>query len=197
MLFSPKKRYVVQTLGSEVLRRKAAPIPAVTAEIRELAEYMYQTLRQFDGIGLAAPQVGHSLRLVVLAVPPESMSSPPSPGERELLPQMPLVLVNPEIVDRFGDIAVRDEGCLSVPDIFAPVPRPSRVILRSQTLDGGIITAECGGLLGRCIQHELDHLDGVIFCDRVEPDEKRLIESDMRRLERYGSKHQYQRVITR
>ena len=140
MLFGTKKRYVVQTLGSEVLRRKADPIPAVTPEIVELAAYMLEALRRFDGIGIAAPQVGRSLRLVVLAVPPESISDPPSPGERELLPRMPLILVNPEIVERFGEPVARDEGCLSVPEIFAPVVRPERVILRAQTLEGEVIS---------------------------------------------------------
>ena len=196
MLFGPKKRYVVQTLGSEVLRRKADPIPAVTPEIVELAAYMLEALRKFDGIGIAAPQVGRSLRLVVLAVPPESISDPPSPGERELLPRMPLILVNPEIVERFGEPVERDEGCLSVPEIFAPVVRPERVILRSQTLEGEFISAECGGLLGRCIQHELDHLEGIVFSDRVAPEDRREIEAELRRLERYGAKHHFQRVVT-
>jgi peptide deformylase len=93
-------------------------------------------------------------------------------------------------------LTVRDEGCLSLPDIFAPVVRPARVVLDSDILDGGHVTVECGGLLGRCIQHELDHLDGVVFSDRVVPDERALIAPELRRLEKYGAKHHYQRVIT-
>ena len=109
---------------------------------------------------------------------------------------MPLVLINPQIVDRSKELTVRDEGCLSLPDIYAPVVRPARVVLDSDILDGGHVTVECGGLLGRCIQHELDHLDGVVFSDRVVPEERALIASDLRRLEKYGSKHKYQRVIS-
>ena len=104
--------------------------------------------------------------------------------------------VNPRIVGKSEELAVRDEGCLSLPEIFAPVIRPARVVLETELLSGEHVTAECGGLLGRCIQHELDHLDGVVFADRVAPDERKFIEAELRKLEKYGSKHHYQRVTT-
>ena len=195
-MFRNKKRYVVDTYGAEVLRETAAPIPEITDGIRSLAQQMWETMRCFDGIGLAAPQVGKALRLVVLGVPPESISEEPSSGELALLPRMPLVLVNPEIISYSEDENVRDEGCLSVPEIYAPVRRPSRVVLRSQLLDGTVITEECGGLLGRCIQHELDHLDGKLFVDRVDKEDLAEVAADLRRLERYGAKHHFRRVAT-
>ena len=129
-------------------------------------------------------------------MPAESISEEPSPGELALLPRMPLVLVNPEIISYSDDLNVRDEGCLSVPDIYAPVWRPSRVVMRAQLLDGSVITEECGGLLGRCIQHELDHLDGKLFVDRVTKEDIAEVAADLRRLERYGAKHKFQRVCT-
>lgn len=196
MLFKGKVRYTVRTLGDSVLRAKAAMIPAVTPEIRELAERMIQAMRAFDGIGLAAPQIGESLRLVVIEIPPDAMEENPTPGEVLLYPKMPLVLINPRIIDRSAELAVRDEGCLSLPEIFAPVVRPARVVLDSDILDGSHVTVECGGLLGRCIQHELDHLEGVVFSDRVVPDERALIAADLRRLEKYGAKHHFQRTIS-
>ena len=196
MFFRPRKRYVVRTFGDEVLREMAAPV-IVTEKIRALAAEMVETMRTFDGIGLAAPQVGEPLRMVVLGVPLESMSPDPSPGELELLPRMPLVLVNPEIVSAADELEVRDEGCLSVPDIFAPVVRPRSVVLRSETLDGEVIALECGGLLGRCIQHELDHLDGKLFTDRLRPEDLKEVEQDLHRLKLFGARHHYQRVSTR
>ena len=196
MFFRSKRRYVVRTLGDETLRAKAAPV-IVTEKIRELAAEMVETMRAFDGIGLAAPQVGEPLRLVVLGVPLEAMSPEPSPGELELLPRMPLVLVNPEIVAAAEELDVRDEGCLSVPDLFAPVVRPRTVVLRSETLDGEVIALECGGLLGRCIQHELDHLDGKLFTDRLQPEVRKEVEQDLHRLKLFGARHHYQRVISR
>ena len=172
MLFGNKERYIVRTLGDSVLRAKAAVIPAVTPEIRALAERMIRATRVFDGIGLAAPQIGESLRLVVIEIPQDAMEKDPTPGEVLLYPKMPLVLINPQIVERSTELAERDEGCLSLPEIYAPVVRPARVVLDS------------------------DILDGVVFSDRVAPDERKLIASDLRRLEKYGAKHNFQRVIT-
>ncbi len=197
MIFGSKERYVVHTLGDEVLRKKAAPIPAVTPEIRALADRMIRTMRVFDGIGLAAPQIGESLQLVVIEIPPDAMEGNPTPGEALLYPKMPLTLINPRILERSAELAARDEGCLSLPDIFAPVIRPARVVLDTDLITGEHVTLECGGLLGRCIQHELDHLDGVVFSDRVDGKSLPVILPELRRLEKYGARHHYLRVITR
>lgn len=194
MLFDSKKRITLRTLGDEVLSKVAEPVLNVDAGIVKLAREMMEATVVFNGIGLAAPQYGVSKRVVVLDVPADSMGEVPTPGEEQLLPRMPLVLINPEIVSRSNNTTVRDEGCLSVPDIYAPVERPEKVVLRSQTLDGDMIEVECGGLLGRCIQHELDHLEGKCFTDRLSPEAAREVAGEIKRLIRYGEKKSFMRT---
>lgn len=187
-----KKSFTVYTAGAQVLRDKAEPIPVVDDHIKNLASEMTEAMRIFNGIGLAAPQYGHSLRLVVFDIPMDSDTG--SPGEALLLPKMPLAVINPEIVAVSDDSCDYTEGCLSVPDIYAPVARPSQVVFRAQTLDGEFIEVPCGGLLARCIQHELDHLDGVLFIDRVNDVEMRKIRGDIDRLKRIGQTKNYRRT---
>ena len=194
MLFNSKKRISLRTLGDEVLARVADPILNVDADIVQLAREMIEATVVFNGIGLAAPQYGVSKRLVVLDVPADSVQGVPTPGEEQLLPRMPLVLINPEIISYSTNKSVRDEGCLSVPDIYAPVERPDKVVLRSQTLDGDMIECECGGLLGRCIQHELDHLEGKCFTDRLSPEAAREVAGEVKRLRKYGEKKSFLRT---
>lgn len=194
MLFRNKKRYVVHTMGDPVLRAVAQPVGAVTPEHRQLAEKMIEVVQAFEGVGLAAPQVGESIRMVAFNLPLESMSDVPSVGEEKLLPKMPFVVINPEIISVSPDTEMRDEGCLSLPDVWVPVERPARVFFRAATIDGELIECECGGLLGRCIQHELDHLDGKLFVDRVEPAELAKVEREMRQMQRYGEKHHFHRI---
>ena len=191
MIFKKNGNRIVYTVGAPVLRKIAAPVVVVDDNIRKLASDMIDAMGYFNGIGLAAPQYGESLRLVVIDVPQESNTG--SPGEALLLPKMPLVLVNPEIVMSSEKSASREEGCLSVPGLYAPVCRPERVVLRTQIMDGDFIEIECGGLLGRCIQHELDHLDGKLFTDRVEPDTARQIRGDLERLTRIGQSRNFRR----
>ena len=159
--------------GDPVLRKKAKVVVAVTPEICKFAEKMIDTMYASHGVGLAAPQVGKSIRLIVLDTVPGKGELPPeaTPGEILLSPRMPLALVNPEVIGVSKERDVASEGCLSVPKIFADVARPTRVVLRATLLNGEKVEVECGGLLGRCIQHEIDHLDGVLFPDRVEKDE--------------------------
>ncbi len=197
MLFGRKKKYTVHTVGDPVLRENAVPVVAVTPEIRALAEEMIGAMRAFDGIGLAAPQAGRAVRLVVFDVPLESMGETPTVGEQLLLPRMPFAVVNPEIVAASDVMAERDEGCLSLPELFAPVVRPDRVVFRASTLDGEVIECECGGLFGRCIQHELDHLDGKLFIDRVAPEEMRKVERQLKQLIRHGEQHHFHRVTVK
>ncbi len=194
MIFNSKRQITLRTLGDEVLAKTAEPILNVDADIVRLAREMMEATVVFNGIGLAAPQYGVSKRMVVLDVPADSMSEVPTPGEEQLLPRMPLVLINPEIVSYSTNKSVRDEGCLSVPDIYAPVERPEKVVLRSMTLDGDMIECECGGLLGRCIQHELDHLEGKCFTDRLSPEAAREVAGEIKRLLRYGEKKSFMRT---
>lgn len=193
MFFKNKKAsFVVYTAGAAVLKKIAEPIAVVTPEIRQLADEMIKATRYFNGIGLAAPQYGKSLRLVVFDVPADNSTG--TPGEEFLLPRMPMAVVNPEIVMRSTQTAEREEGCLSVPDIYAPVERPATVVFRAQTLDGEFFEFECGGLLGRCIQHELDHLDGFLFTDRLSPENSRKIRGDLNRLKAIGQTCDYRRL---
>ena len=138
------------------LRQKARPVGEGDAEaVRALAPRMLSAMYAAPGIGLAAPQVGDLLRLVVLDLGKDE-------NARE-----PMVMVNPEIVASSTEVAVREEGCLSLPGQYADVERPARVKVRWRDLDGSKREMEAEGLLGTCIQHEVDHLDGVLFVDHI------------------------------
>lgn len=136
-----------------MLRRRALPVSAVTPELRATFRDMIETMYHEVGIGLAAPQVGISLRVMV--VDQEKGGGP-------------RVLINPEIESRGGSV-VAEEGCLSVPGVFAPVERSEWLRLVAQDDRGEPVTIDARGLLARVIQHEVDHLDGLLFVDRLEP----------------------------
>ena len=142
----------VRKYGDPILRRRAEPVGEVTPEIRAILRDMIDTMYREVGVGLAAPQVGISLRLMVVD------------DEKG---RGPRALVNPEIVDQGGRV-VAEEGCLSIPGIFAPVARAEWVRLEAQDEEGQPVTVETKGLSARVIQHEMDHLDGVLFIDRLD-----------------------------
>jgi peptide deformylase len=123
------------------------------------------------------------------------MGNPPTPGELQLLPQMPLALVNPEIVEFSGEIEPYDEGCLSVPGLYAEVMRPRLIKVRAQDLTGESFEFECGGLLARCIQHEVDHLEGFLFVDRLSDEVKATVSGELTAMERRGKKFNFQQDI--
>ncbi len=157
--------------GHPALRRQARPVGAITPDIRELAEQMVATMREHEGIGLAAPQVARNLRLIVLDIPSRNDKGPippTSPGEAALLPRMPLALVNPKLSEFSAQTTAYGEGCLSIPDVHCDVVRPQFVQLDARGLDGQAISFRCGGLLARCLQHEVDHLNGILFIDKVD-----------------------------
>ncbi|MGH7348328.1 MAG: peptide deformylase [Candidatus Rokuibacteriota bacterium] len=143
----------IRKYGDPALRRSAAPVGEVTPEIRAIVADMTETMYDEVGIGLAAPQVGISLRLVVI-------SDEEGRGVQALL--------NPAIVDRGGEVA-GEEGCLSIPGVFAPVTRAAWVKVEARSVDGQPLTLNARGLRARVLQHEIDHLDGVLFIDRVDP----------------------------
>jgi peptide deformylase len=138
------------------LKQVSAPVESVDDELRALAQEMLDVMYDEPGIGLAAPQVGHSIRLVV-------MDTEWSDEGKE---RKPAVIVNPEIVLREGRISW-EEGCLSVPDYTAEVERAERVVVRYRNLDGEEVTEDVTGLRAVCFQHEIDHLDGILFIDRI------------------------------
>ena len=195
MFFRHKKKYTVYTYGAEVLKKPAAEIKEVTEEMRKIAEEMLFTMQLFDGIGLAGPQYGVHKRIVALAVPIHENAAI-SPGEALLLPRMPMVIINPEIIAVGETTDTAEEGCLSVPEIYAPVERPQLIQFRAQTLDGELIECECGGLLARCLQHEVDHLDGVLFVDRLTEEDFSSIEFKLKRLKKSGNKKDFKKTIS-
>jgi len=141
---------------NDILRQKAQPVEDPTSvEIKQLILDMIQTLRANNGLGLAAPQVGKSLRICVVEI------------ENELF-----VLINPEIKKQSGDEIVCEEGCLSFPNKFLNIKRHKKIKVRATDLNGKKQIIRAKGLLARVIQHEMDHLDGVLIVDRVEETEK-------------------------
>lgn len=147
-----------------VLRQKAEPVGAVTEQVRELARQMLTIMRDEEGIGLAAPQVGVARRVFICDVPSDE-----DPADAEGVQRStdgPLVCIDPEISEHSDDRTPFEEGCLSIPGIRGEVIRPERVRLTATGLDGERFSIVADGLLSRCIQHEADHLDGVLILDK-------------------------------
>jgi peptide deformylase len=155
--------------GHPALREKGRRIERVTAEIRNLAADMLETMHAAEGLGLAAQQVGHTIMLTVIDV---SASDRPSQllinGQPQpLAASMPLVLVNPQVRNPEGE-QIGPEGCLSIPEVNADIRRAEKVTVRAQNLDGQDVVFDCTGLLARVTQHEIDHLNGILFIDRMD-----------------------------
>lgn len=144
----------IKYYGASVLRRQAKEIGRIDEEIRQLAIDMVETMFQFRGVGLAAPQVGVSKRLIVVDC-----------GEE--FQEAPLVLMNPEVISVSDETQFGDEGCLSMPELFLPVTRPLSCVVRAVELSGKTVEIEGEDLLARCLLHEIDHLNGVLFTDHV------------------------------
>jgi len=175
--------------GDPVLRAKGARIETVDEAIRELAANMIETMHEAHGVGLAAQQVGQPLQLTVLDVTDvEDRPSTLKLNGVEMDPKtaMPLVLLNPELTLSDGeDLGL--EGCLSFPEITADIWRASSVVLRAQTLEGETVEIEAGGLLARALQHEVDHLNGVLFIDRMSAATKVALRSRLKRMQKENS----------
>lgn len=143
-------------MGDRVLRQPAKRVAKVDDEVREIARQMLQTMYSEDGIGLAAPQVGIHKQIIVIDLEPEKPEIPP------------LVLINP-VIKKFGTATCAgQEGCLSIPGVYLDVDRPEAIEVSFKDETGRVRTLSATGLLSRCIQHEIDHLNGVLFVDRVE-----------------------------
>jgi peptide deformylase len=140
----------IRVLGDPVLRQETTPVAEVTDEHRRLIDDMFATMHAAKGIGLAAPQIGRTERIAVVDVEGGTQ---------------PIALVNPEIVTASTTTDRSEEGCLSIPDVFADVERPSSVVVRARDRDGKPIEIEASDLLARCLQHEIDHLHGKLFID--------------------------------
>jgi peptide deformylase len=140
----------IHVLGSPVLRQVTKDVSPVTDEHRRLIDDMFETMYAAHGIGLAAPQIGRTERIAVVDVDEE-----------------PFAIVNPVIAERTGDAVKGEEGCLSIPDVYGDVTRPERVKVHALDRDGNPFEIDAEGLLARCLQHEIDHLDGRMFIDHL------------------------------
>ena len=167
--------------GQPVLRQKGARIETITPEIKKLIADMFETMEENHGVGLAAQQVGVAKQLTVIDV--RSVTDRPSTLELDGQPAdvadiMPLVLLNPEITP-VGEPVKGGEGCLSFPEIFAEISRPGVVDVTALDAKGRPIAFRCGGLLARAVQHEKDHLHGVLFIDRMDKKTKTELQPEL------------------
>ena len=137
------------------LKKKSVPVASVDSEVRQLMDDMLETMYEAPGIGLAAPQIGVLKRVVVLDI------------DREDTKTGPLCMANPEIVEASDEDLSYEEGCLSLPDHYSDVVRPAKVTVRFLDRDGKSQELACEGLLATCVQHEIDHLDGILFVDHI------------------------------
>lgn len=170
--------------GHPALRQKGERVETVSAEISGLIADMMETMRDAHGIGLAAQQIGRALQLTVIDV--SGIEDRPSTLEidgKELPPEsfMPLVLINPE-VKPLDEPVVGPEGCLSFPEIYFDVARPGRVSVQAMNEKGEMITFTCGGLLARAVQHETDHLNGILYIDYLSKSAKAKLKSELEHL---------------
>ncbi len=180
-VFSQRMVLDIVKYGDPVLRQKGARIEAIDASITRLITDMLDTMSEARGVGLAAQQVGHAVQLAVIDV--REVTERPSTLEFEGQPAdverfMPLVLINPEVTP-VGPLVAGPEGCLSFPEMYADISRPESVDVAATSRDGERIKFRCGGLLARAIQHELDHLRGILFIDRMTAEKKRELKPEL------------------
>lgn len=162
----------LEKYGSPLLRKKAEAILRIDEDIVALAQDMLETMHAFSGIGLAGNQVGVPLRIITV-VHPETKDH--------------LVLVNPEIVVESHERELGEEGCLSIPEVYGKVERALQVVVRAVDLKEREVTIEARGLLARILQHEIDHLNGILFVDRLHPAKRLLLSSKLKRIAREGT----------
>ena len=167
-------RLEVRILGDPVLREKAKPISDITPELRQLIADMFDTMYAEEGVGLAAPQVGVSDRIIVV-----------DPHDDET---KPFALINPEILEASKDTEKNEEGCLSIPGVRDMVERSMKVRVRGMTEQGEVKEFEAEGLVSRILQHEVDHLDGILFFDRVGPLKRKMLLAKWQKVKPEGAK---------
>jgi peptide deformylase len=161
----------VKVLGDPVLRKEAQEVVAYDEGLRSLVRDMFETMYHEEGIGLAAPQVGVSQRVIVLDL------------RREDHDDEPIALVNPRLTWKSAETAKQTEGCLSIPGLEEIVERPAKVRIEARDPEGEPIEMEADDLLARALQHEVDHLDGILFIDRVSALKRRMLLKKWKKLE--------------
>ncbi len=164
----------IEMLGSDVLRRPAEEVTEFDGDLQRLIADMFETMYEAEGIGLAGPQVGVSRRICVVDLADDE--------------HPPVALINPRIVESGRATEKSEEGCLSIPGIAGLVNRPAEVVVEATTPDGTPMRIEADGLMARCLQHEIDHLDGVLFIDRISPLKRDMLLKRYRNLSDEGRK---------
>ena len=175
----------IHRYGDPILRKKGAPVTEVTPALHQLIADMFATMEAHHGVGLAAQQVGHALQLTVIDIRPiedrpSTLHLNGQPADPKSI--MPLVLLNP-VVKAVGELEIGSEGCLSFPKIYGEVERPESVDVTATNEQGEAIAFRCGGLLARCVQHEADHLNGILFIDRMGRETKEDLKPDLEDLQ--------------
>lgn len=186
----------ILTFPNPILKKKSLPVKEVTAEYKKLVKDMLETMYDAPGVGLAAPQVGHNIRMVVIDTRPtddDGKIVEEEMTELERKVRFPVVLFNPEVIEKDGKHVYR-EGCLSVPGYQEEVTRANHIIATGIDENGQPIRIETDGLLAICIQHELDHLEGVLFIDRLSPIKSNLIKAKIKK-HGYPDKEEKQHVL--
>ncbi len=163
--------------GDSILRRKAQPVEEITEEIRQLINQMIETMIAHNGAGLAAPQVHEGLRIFLTHVSKEGENDSVEPGDIK-------IFINPILSNPSNEQNISVEGCLSIPGIWANVPRPERITVEWTDLDGKTHKEEFSSLQARAIMHENDHINGVLFIDRVVREERLDVEHQLRRIKK-------------
>ena len=158
--------YAIRTYGDPVLKSKASAVADIDGKVARLVDDMFETLYESDsGLALAAPQVGVQKQIVVWDID-----------------EQPMVIINPEVVESDGEW-VYSEGCLSIPELYVDILRPNHVLVRGLDIDGNQLEIEGSELMGRMLQHEIDHLQGVLMFDRMTPEQRKLALAEYRKLQ--------------
>jgi peptide deformylase len=157
--------------GNDVLRKSAEPVEEINDEIKQIVADMLEAMYKFEGVGIAAPQIGISKRIIIVDTEPSNPSS------------KPIVLINPEIVERYGEMNM-EEGCLSVPEVRGDVKRAEKVVVEGLDLEGNRLRIEATDLSARAFQHEIDHINGTLFIDHLGRLKKQLIKNQLRKIEK-------------
>lgn len=161
--------------GNPILRKKGKPVKEITGEIKELVHSMVETMHAHNGIGLAAPQVKKSLRIFIVCIP---IPGPDDTWQKGRL----LVFINPKILKVSATTWEHGEGCLSIPKLYGDVIRPETVTVEATDLEGNRFTEELSDMEARCCLHENDHINGVLFIDRVDKNERKKLESELKKI---------------
>lgn len=176
--------YPIYIIGSSVLRKVAKDIDKDYPEFDKLIENMFETMEKSDGVGLAAPQIGKSIRLFIV-------DASPLADEEPELKDFKKVFINAQITERTGEKELMDEGCLSIPGINEEVKRETKIKIEYYDENFEFHSEKYEGILARIIQHEYDHIDGILFTDRISPLRKRLIKGKLLAISKGKFEHRY------